>query len=57
MTEHLSNELYVYYSQVPLYAHVKETLDQRGRRDSIEITYMKFFAYNGSYRVRLQHSC
>ena len=30
---------------------MRETLDQRGQRDSIEIVYMKFFAYNGSYRV------
>jgi len=41
---------------VPLYAHVRETLDQRGQRDSIEIVYMKFFAYNGSYRVLVHRS-
>ena len=42
--------------QVPLYAHVRETLDQRGQRDSVEIVYMKFFAYNGAYRVPIHGS-
>lgn len=36
--------------QVPIYAHVKETVNPKGVRDSLEINYMKFLAYNGSYK-------
>ncbi|KAK9812839.1 hypothetical protein WJX72_004577 [[Myrmecia] bisecta] len=38
-------------NDVPVYAHVKEVVDPLGRRDSIEINYMKFLAYNGYYKV------
>ena len=38
--------------QVPIYAHVKQTLDPLlGKRDGLEINYMKFLAYNGPYRL------
>lgn len=38
--------------QIPIYAHVKQTLDPLlGRRDGIEINYMKFLAYNGPYKL------
>ena len=36
--------------QVPIYAHVKEVVDPTGARDALEINYMKFLAYNGSYK-------
>lgn len=29
---------------------LQETVDQAGKRDALEIVYMKFFAYNGPYR-------
>jgi uncharacterized membrane protein YgcG len=35
---------------IPCYAHVRETIDNTGKRDALEIVYMKFFAYNGPYR-------
>ena len=41
--------------QMPIYAHVKEVVDPQGRRAAIEINYMKFLAYNGSYKVKLIH--
>ena len=38
--------------QIPIYAHVKQTLDPLlGKRDGIEINYMKFLAYNGPYKL------
>lgn len=36
---------------VPVYAHVKEVVDPYGRREALEINYMNFHAYNGSYKV------
>ena len=36
--------------QVPIYAHVKQTMGPKGVRDAIEINYMKFLAFNGSYK-------
>jgi hypothetical protein len=29
---------------------LQETVDNTGKRDALEIVYMKFFAYNGPYR-------
>lgn len=38
--------------QIPIYAHVKQTLDPLlGKRDGIEINYMKFLAFNGPYKL------
>lgn len=38
--------------QIPVYATIKETLDPLlGRRDGIEINYMKFLAFNGPYKL------
>ena len=40
------------FVQIPIYAHVKQTLDPLlGKRDGIEINYMKFLAYNGAYKL------
>ena len=38
-------------AQIPIYAHVKEVVDPLGRREALEVAYMKFLAFNGSYRV------
>ena len=38
-------------AQIPIYAHVKEVVDPLGRREALEVNYMKFLAYNGSYKV------
>lgn len=35
---------------IPVYAHVRETVDNSGQRDAIEIVYCKFFAFNGPYK-------
>ncbi len=37
--------------QVPVYAHVKEVVDPQGKLEAVEINYMKFLAFNGSYKV------
>lgn len=38
--------------QIPIYATIKETLDPLlGRRDGLEINYMKFLAFNGPYKL------
>ena len=37
--------------QIPIYAHVKEVVDPEGRREALEINYMTFLAYNGSYKI------
>ena len=37
--------------QVPVYAHVKEVVDPQGNLEAVEINYMKFLAFNGSYKV------
>ena len=37
--------------QVPIYAHVKEVVDPEGNLTAVEINYMKFLAFNGSYKV------
>ena len=37
--------------QVPIYAHVKEVVSPQGRVEAVEINYMKFLAFNGSYKV------
>ena len=38
--------------QVPLYSHVKEVVDpETGARTALEICYMKFLAFNGSYKL------
>lgn len=37
--------------QIPIYAHVKEVVDPEGRLTAVEINYMKFLAFNGSYKV------
>ncbi|KAK9838553.1 hypothetical protein WJX81_007080 [Elliptochloris bilobata] len=37
--------------QVPVYAHVKEVLGKSGRREALEINYMHFLAFNGSYKL------
>jgi hypothetical protein len=36
-------------NDIPVYAHIRETVDLHGQRDAIEIVYMKFFAFNGPY--------
>lgn len=38
-------------NQVPIYAHVKEVVDPQGKLEAIEINYMKFLAFNGSYKL------
>lgn len=39
-------------NEIPIYAHVKQTLDPiLGKRDGIEINYMKFLAFNGPYKL------
>ncbi|KAK9902691.1 hypothetical protein WJX75_002901 [Coccomyxa subellipsoidea] len=39
-------------NQVPIYAHAKEVVDPHsGRRTALEVNYMKFLAYNGSYKL------
>ena len=39
-------------SQVPIYAHAKQLVDPcSGRRTALEVNYMKFLAYNGSYKL------
>jgi len=35
---------------VPIYAHIRETVDPSGQRDALEIVYLKFFAFNGPYK-------
>jgi hypothetical protein len=38
--------------QVPVYAHVKELVDPAsGARTALEVNYMKFLAFNGSYKL------
>ena len=38
--------------QIPVYVHAKEVVDPRTRRrTALEINYMKFLAYNGSYKL------
>ncbi len=38
--------------QVPIYAHAKQVVNPRtGRRTALEINYMKFLAFNGSYKL------
>ncbi len=39
------------HTQVPVYAHVKEVVDPQGNLEAVEINYMKFLAFNGSYKV------
>ncbi len=39
------------HMQVPVYAHVKEVVDPQGKLEAVEINYMKFLAFNGSYKV------
>ena len=39
------------HAQVPIYAHVKEVVDPQGRLTAVEINYVKFLAFNGSYKV------
>ena len=41
----------VTHMQVPVYAHVKEVVDPQGKLEAVEINYMKFLAFNGSYKV------
>lgn len=36
--------------QIPIYAHLKEVVGPKGSREAVEINYMKFLAYNGSYK-------
>ena len=37
---------------MPIYAHAKEVVDPHsGRRTALEVNYMKFLAYNGSYKL------
>ncbi|KAL0034634.1 hypothetical protein WJX77_000317 [Trebouxia sp. C0004] len=38
-------------NQVPVYAHVKEVVDPQGKLEAVEINYMKFLAFNGSYKL------
>ncbi|CAL8466419.1 g5955 [Coccomyxa elongata] len=39
-------------NQVPIYAHAKQVVDPRtGCRTALEINYMKFLAFNGSYKL------
>jgi hypothetical protein len=39
-------------TQIPVYAHVKELTDpQTGQRTALEVNYMKFLAFNGSYKL------
>lgn len=40
-----------WFSQVPVYAHVKEVMDPRGFREALEVNYMTFLAFNGSYKL------
>ena len=38
--------------QIPVYVHVKEVVDPSSRRrTALEVNYMKFLAYNGSYKL------
>ena len=38
--------------QIPVYVHVKELTDpRRGWRTALEVNYMKFLAFNGSYKL------
>ena len=37
---------------MPVYAHVKDVVDPQGKLEAVEINYMKFLAFNGSYKVR-----
>lgn len=36
---------------MPIYAHVKDIIDPQGNLEAIEVNYMTFLAYNGSYKV------
>ena len=47
----------VTHTQVPVYAHVKEVVDPQGNLKAVEINYMKFLAFNGSYKVRAVLRC
>lgn len=36
---------------MPIYAHVKDVVDPQGKLEAIEVNYMTFLAFNGSYKV------
>lgn len=36
---------------MPIYAHVKDVIDPQGKLEAIEVNYMTFLAFNGSYKV------
>ncbi|KAL3140806.1 hypothetical protein ABBQ32_005349 [Trebouxia sp. C0010 RCD-2024] len=38
-------------NQVPIYCHAKDVVDPQGKLEAVEINYMTFFAFNGSYKL------